>query len=174
MPYPERVSGILYRYSCVEDDMKRFWLCAVLLAFTTTANAADPFVGTYRLNVAQSKSSDAQPFPLAATLTISEDGDNLVLAISLQNSNGSTLEKTSVPKGGGLLRRVDGGDPRYDTVTVTRPTPTTIDFVRMKDGKEGVRSRYTLGADGRVLTHSLKGTHPQGQQVDRVMVLERQ
>ena len=174
MPYPERVSGILYRYSCVEDDMKRFWLCAVLLAFTTTANAADPFVGTYRLNVAQSKSSDAQPFPLAATLTISEDGDNLVLAISLQNSNGSTLEKTSVPKGGGLLRRVDGGDPRYDTVTVTRPTPTTIDFVRMKDGKEGVRSRYTLGADGRVLTHTLKGTHPQGQQVARVMVLERQ
>lgn len=90
--------------------MKGLWLCVVLLAFTTIATAADPFVGTYRLNVAQSKSSDAQPFPLAATLTISEDGDNLVLAISLQSSNGSTLEKTSVPKGGGLLRRVDGGD----------------------------------------------------------------
>ncbi len=154
--------------------MRQSLVAVVLLTVASAVNAADPFVGTYRLNVAQSKSSDAQPLPLAATLTISEDGDNLVLAISLQSGNGSTLEKTSMPKGGGLLRRVDGGDPRYDTVTVTRPTPTTIDFVRMKDGKEGVRSRYTLGADGRVLTHTLKGTHPQGQQVDRVMVLERQ
>jgi len=154
--------------------MRQSLVAVVLLTVAAAVNAADPFVGTYRLNVARSKSSDAQPLPLAATLTISEDGDNLALAISLQSGNGSTLEKTSMPKGGGLLRRVDGGDPRYDTVTVTRPTPTTIDFVRMKDGKEGVRSRYTLGADGRVLTHTLKGTHPQGQQVDRVMVLERQ
>ena len=152
--------------------MKRLWLCAVLLAFTTTATAADPFVGTYRLNVALSNISDTQPVPLAATLTVSEESDNLVLAISLQSSNCSTLERTSTPKGGGLLRRVDRGDPRYDTVTVTRTNPTTIDFFRMKDGKEGVRSRYSL-SDGRVLTHAIKGTHPQGQQTDRIMVFER-
>ena len=80
--------------------MKRLWLCAVLLAFTTTAAAADPFVGTYQLNVAQSKNSGTTPVPLAATLAISEDGDNLVLAISLKNSDGSTLaERTSMPKG---------------------------------------------------------------------------
>ncbi len=44
----------------------------------------------------------------------------------------------------------------------------------MKDGKEGVRSRYTLSTDGRVLTHTMKGANPQGQQMDRVMVFERQ
>ena len=73
--------------------MKRLWLCAVLLAFTTTATAADPFVGTYRLNVALSNISDTQPVPLAATLTVSEESDNLVLAISLQSSNCSTLKE---------------------------------------------------------------------------------
>lgn len=155
--------------------MKLLWLCAVLLAFTTTATAADPFVGTYRLNAAQSKKSDAQPMPLAATLAISEDGDNLVLALSREFSDGSTLkERTSLPKAGGPLRMLDGANLRSDTVTVTRTNPTTIDFVRMSGGKEGVRQRYTLGADGRVLTNTMKGTNPQGQQVDRVMVFERQ
>ena len=61
---------------------------------------------------------------------------------------------------------LDGGNLRSYTVTVTRTNPTIIDFFRMKDGKEGVRSRYALGADGRVLTNTMKGTNPQGQQMD--------
>ncbi len=100
--------------------MRQSLVAVVLLTVASAVNAADPFVGTYRLNVAQSKSSDAQPLPLAATLTISGDGENLVLTISLQSGNGSRLETASMPKGGGRPSGVDSGMPSYDTVTVTR------------------------------------------------------
>jgi hypothetical protein len=164
----------------LEDHVKRIgFLLAVAMvlahARASTVLAADePFVGRYRLNVDKSTSS-GMPLPVAATLVISEDRDNLVLTISAKHTDGSSLdEATSMPKGGGALRRADGGTLRYDAVTTTRPNPTTIEMVMMHDGKEAMRLKYTLSVDRKMLTRAAAGTNVRGQRVDAVFVFDRQ
>jgi hypothetical protein len=153
--------------------MKRLFVNALL--FTSAAMAADdPLIGSYRLNVEKSRSAGV-PLPAAATLVLSDDGDNLVLTVSGKSPDGSSVdEATAMPKGGGALRRVDGGILRYDSVTATRPTPTTIEMVLVQAGKEAMRLTYQLDTEHQVLTRTAAGTNARGQQVDAVFVFERQ
>ena len=150
---------------------------ALLLVVSTSAMAADdPFVGSYRLQVDKSTSSGL-PLPVAATLVLSEDGDNLVFTVSQKNADGSSLdEATSMPKGGCALRRIGGGTLRYDSVTTTRPNSTTIEMAMMRDGQEAMRHKYELSADHQVLTltRTAGETNASGQRVGAVFVLERQ
>ncbi|HVG71945.1 MAG TPA: hypothetical protein VM819_13605, partial [Vicinamibacterales bacterium] len=85
--------------------MKTFALALVLAAVPQTVRAADPFVGTYRLNSAKSATSGGQ-LPAEMTLTISEDAGNLLVATSGKTATGGsiTADVLILPKAGGTVK----------------------------------------------------------------------
>jgi hypothetical protein len=68
-----------------------------LFAFAGTLFAQSPFAGTWKLDTAKTKYSTGEP-PKELTLVIEEQGDNLQVAATGTNADGSPLSlKYTVP-----------------------------------------------------------------------------
>ena len=153
--------------------MKPFAVALLLLTVPCSALAADSFVGTYRLNAAKSATSGGQ-LPPEMTLTISEDGSNLLIATAAKTADGSPIpsDVLTVPKAGGTVRAPQGAS--YDMTRVSRRDPNTIEMVALQNGKEKTRVKFALSKDGKTLTRSFTSTNAQGKPVNGTSVLERE
>jgi hypothetical protein len=154
--------------------MKALALALALIAVPTVALAADPFVGTFKLNAAKSATSGGQ-MPPDLTLTISEDDTNLMIATSGKTATGTPIEADVLvlPKKGGTIKAPQG-QQNYDSTTVTRRDPNTIEMLASLKGKERTRVKLALSRDGRTLTRSFTSTNAQGRPVNGTSVLERE
>jgi hypothetical protein len=153
--------------------MKSLALALTLIAFPSVASAADPFVGTFKLNPEKSSTSGGQVLP-DLTLTISEDQGNLLIETSGTGANGSpiTADVLVLPKAGGTIKAPDG-EKNYDSTVVSRKDPNTIDMSARQQGKERTRVKLALSRDGKTLTRSFTSTNAQGKPVTGTSVLER-
>ena len=153
--------------------MKAFASALLLIALCYPVSAADQFVGTYKLNPAKSAASGGQ-VPPDLTLTISEDGGNLLIATSAKAADGSLIpsDVLTVPKAGGTVKAPQGAS--YDSTKVSRKDPNTIDVVAMQNGKERTRVKFALSRDGKTLTRSFTSTNAKGLPVNGTSVLERE
>ena len=154
--------------------MKALALAALaIVALQSSAVAADPFVGTYKLNAAKSASSGGQ-VPPELTLTISEEKDHLLIETSGKTATGSaiTADVLVLPKSGGTVKAPDGTSA-YDSTVVSRTNANTIDVVALQKGKERTRVKFALSRDGKTLTRSFTSTNAQGKPVTGTSVLER-
>ena len=77
--------------------MKAFASALLLIAFCYPVSAADQFVGTYKLNPAKSASSGLQ-VPPDLTLTIAEDGGNLLITTFAKAADGSRIRCVDRPE----------------------------------------------------------------------------
>ena len=154
--------------------MKALALAFALLTVPHLVSAADPFVGTFKLNVARSATSGGQ-LPAEMRLTISEDGRNLLIATSGKTAAGSpiTADVLVVPKAGGKVK-APAGERNYDSTVVSRSNPNTIDVVAQQKGKETARVTLALSRDGKTLTRSFTSTNAQGRPLTATSVLERE
>jgi len=157
----------------MEITMKVFAIALLLIALCYPVGAADQFVGTYKLNSAKSTTSGGQ-VPTDLTLTISEDGGNLLIRTAAKAADGSVLpsDVLTVPKAGGTVKAPQGAS--YDSTTVSRKDTNTIDVVAMQNGKERTRVKFALSRDGKTLTRSFTSTNAKGQPVEGTSVLERE
>ena len=153
--------------------MKALALAVVLAAVPCTAGAADPFVGTYKLNAEKSATSGGQ-VPADLTLTISEEGSNLLIATSAKSADGSPIasDVLTLPKTGGTIKAPKGAS--YDSTVVSRKDANTIDVLALQNGKERTRVKFALSRDGKTLTRSFTSTNAQGRPVNGTSVLERE
>lgn len=154
--------------------MKVLALALALAAVPYTVGAADPFVGTYRLNTAKSATSGGQ-MPAELTLTISEEGANLLVATSGKTAAGAAIsaDVLTLPKAGGTVKAPQG-ERNFDSTVVKRTNANTIDMVAMQKGKERTRVKLALSRDGKTLTRSFTSTNAQGKPVTGNSVLERE
>ena len=153
--------------------MKALAFALVLMALPHPAAAADPFVGKYKLNQSKSTTSGGQ-VPPDMTLTISEEGSNLLIATAAKAADGSLIpsDVLTVPKAGGTMKAPQGAS--YDATTVSRRDANTIDVVATQKGKERTRVKFALSKDGKTLTRSFTSTNSQGKPVSGTSVLERE
>lgn len=153
--------------------MKTLALALALIALPTVARAADPFVGTFKLNPAKSSTSGGQ-LPPDLTLTIAEDSSNLRITTS-GTSNGSPIsaDVLVIPKAGGTVKAAEG-ERNYDSTVVSRKDANTIDLLASQKGKERTRVKFALSRDGKTLTRSFTSTNGQGKPVTGTSVLERE
>jgi hypothetical protein len=154
--------------------MKAVALALVMLAVPYTARAADPFAGTYRLNAAKSATTGGQ-MPAELTLTISEEGTNLLVATSGKTAAGApiTADVLTLPKAGGTVK-APATEKNFDSTVVTRTNTNTIDMVAIQKGKERTRVKLVLSRDGKTLTRSFTSTNAQGKPVKGTTVFERE
>lgn len=154
--------------------MKALALAVVLMTVPHVASAADPFVGTFKLNPTKSATSGGQ-LPAEMRLTISEDGRNLLIATSGKTASGSPIsaDVLVVPKAGGTVK-APAGERNYDSTVVSRSNANTIDVVARQQGKETARVTLALSRDGKILTRSFTSTNAQGRPLTGTSVLERE
>src|SRR2546422_10923632 len=86
----------------------------VLLGFAVTMLAADPFVGTWKLNSAKSKYKTGNP-PKEQTVTFSEEGADLHAMVKGTTSDGQAITNHfTIPTAGGTGKIIESG---YDGVS---------------------------------------------------------
>ncbi len=146
----------------------------ILLAATLIggiAMAANPVVGTWKLDVAKSTFSPG-PAPKSATRTYTESADGVVLDGMTVGANGKEASMHVAYKADGKSYPVTG-NPNADGVTAKSVNARTWDFTLTKAGKVVGTAHRVVSADGKTLTVNNKGTHD-GAAYDDTLVFTRQ
>ena len=147
-------------------------LLAIGSAAIVAAPAADPAIGTWKLNVAKSKFSPG-PAPKSETRTYAESAQGITLS---WKSVGADGKETSVQ----TTYKIDGkdypvtGNPNNDSISLKRVDSNNVEFTLKKGGKVVGTGSRSVSKDGKVLTNSSKGTTAKGEALDNTLVFDRQ
>ena len=142
------------------------------LAVLTTAQSKDPFVGTWRLNVAKSKYTPG-PVPKSVTSTYGSAGKGYKVSVRNEPATGPVQQYSYTTNLDGTDSPITGNNPNADTIAVKRIDSNTIETVNKKGGKVTTTQRNVVSADGKTRTVTTTGTDGQGQKVNNVGVFEK-
>ena len=129
------------------------------------ADAAHARLGTWRLNLQQSKIDPASPTTYKSETRIYTDAgaDGVKVSITSVDAAGKTATR-------GYTAKYDGkdypqvGNPNGDTIRIKEVDANTADSVTKKAGKVVLNSHSVLSKDGKTLTIASTGTDSKGQQ----------
>ena len=145
---------------------------AAALAVMPAAQGPDPFVGTWKLNVAQSTFSPGPP-PKEATLVIKKVGEKTNSILNMELGTGMKIMFEYTVTQDGTEAAIPGGG-RIDAVSEYRINPRTVARNDKKDGKV-TRAQYAVvSQDGKTLRAEIATINAQGVPVNDVQVFEKQ
>jgi hypothetical protein len=151
--------------------MRKIAYMIALLALAVPLFAADPFVGTWKLDPGKSKYT-AGTAPKDVTIAIEEQGDNLQVTATGSYQDGSPISvKYTVPKAGGTGTVQEGP---FDAITSKRVSAHARENRYSKNGKEIISRRTVVSQDGKTLRITAKGTDAQGKPVAGVDIFDKQ
>jgi hypothetical protein len=144
---------------------------AAVAAAPARAQSADPMLGTWKLNVAKSKTTYK-----SGTTVIEAVGDAVKVTADLAAADGTAYHWTWTAKYGGPEAAVTGTTPfgPGEVAALTRVDPHTVKVVGKRDGKVILNQTIVTSADGKTRTVTTKGTDAKGQPIDTVSVYDRQ
>jgi hypothetical protein len=137
-----------------------------------TLSAADPVLGTWKMNVAKSKFSPG-PAPKAITSTYTQDGDWIVIKTEGTESAGQAVNRENRYK-------MDGQEYPFETaqgkgtISINKIDDHTGEAVLKFPGGHTINSRSVISKDGKTRTMTSRGTNAKGEKVTSVVVWERQ
>jgi hypothetical protein len=143
------------------------------LTVLAAAQSKDPFVGTWKLNVAKSKYSPG-PVPKSVTSTYEAAGKGYKVSVKNEPASGPMLEYSYTSNLDGTDSKFTGNNPNADTVAVKRVDANTLEMVNKKGGKVTTTQRNVVSADGKTRTMTTTGVDGSGQKVNNVAVFEKQ
>ncbi len=139
------------------------------------AQGPNPLIGVWKVNLAKSTYSPGPPPKSPGTLTYTQNGDGLKLAISgLMNADGSAQTNQS------WAAHFDGkdypavGNTNADTIMITMTDASTLDVNVKKGGKTRNTVRFTVSKDGKTMTSLQKGTNAAGLPQSNFVVYDKQ
>jgi hypothetical protein len=140
-------------------------------AATTLTQAPDPMVGTWKLNVAKSKS----PYKSGSTV-IEKTGDTLKVTADLVTNDGTSYHWTWSATEDGKDTPVTGRTPYGDGVvaSLTRVDAHTVKIVGKHNGAVVLNQTVTVSADGKTRTVTSKGKDTKGQPIDTASFYDKQ
>jgi hypothetical protein len=134
---------------------------------------SNPFVGTWKLNVAKSKYSNGTP-PQSSTTRIEPAGAGVKYIVDQVTATGEKQHWEFTCMYDGKDYPVTGANPNGDTVALTRVNATTVRQLNKLKGKPTITQVAVVSADGKTRTLTATGTNPLGQVVNNVTVYDRQ
>jgi hypothetical protein len=146
---------------------------AAVLAGTVVAQAADPQVGTWKLNLAKSKYSPGPP-PKSATTKIDAAGAGTKVVVDQVQSDGTVRHWEFTANYDGKDSPVTGNNPDADMVARTRVNANTVKTVSKKNGKVTTSQTSEVSSDGKTRTVTTTGMNAAGQAVNNVAVYDKQ
>ena len=147
----------------------------LILALVSVATAADPIIGTWKLNLAKSKFATQRSAPKELTEVYREiDGNQIEFTATAILADGSSyLLKGVWPAQGGIAKVLQGGSPEVSYVQ-TLIEPGNWYRTALHDGKQVALIHKTFSKDGRVMIQTHKGMDRQGRPFEDVLVYDRQ
>ena len=147
-------------------------LSVFLLMIPGLVLAADPIVGTWKLNVAKSKFSPG-PAPKSSTVTYTEDGEWLVMKAESVSADGNPTTRNNRYK-------LDGKEYPFESPTGKgtisgKKTGERRAMATVKlDGGNSYTQETVISGDGKTRTVNTNGKNGQGQAMKNTVVYERQ
>jgi len=143
--------------------------CTLLLFAGLTS--ADPFSGTWVLNL--SKSKLPPPLPWTQTSFIDADSTGIRIHELIVEQDGKQVDVTVDAKFDGKDYAISGSS-FADTVAYQRVDSRTLKGIVKKAGRVVTNETATVSEDGKTLTGTYSGTDLNGKQVNAVAVFDKQ
>ncbi len=160
--------------------MKKMFLLVNVVALTLVAAAllpaqSNPFVGTWKLNLANSKFNTAQP-PKNQTRTVEAQGDGAKISFEGVAADGSRMAYSYTTKYDGKESPISGvGQPNgADTIDIKRIDANTTSSTLKKTGKVVGTTRTVVSKDGKTTTLTSKGVDANGKPRNVVSAYDKQ
>jgi len=150
----------------------RIAVLAAALSFTAVAAcfAANPHMGTWKLNEAKSKLVPGMG--KNTTVTYAEQKDKIKITVDGVDKDGKPTHSVWVGKFDGKAYPVKGNLP-YNSVAYRVVNDRTNDITAMKDGKIGWSGQITVAADGKSRTVIINGTGADGKKFKGKVVYDK-
>ncbi len=150
----------------------RIAVLAAALSFTAVAAcfAANPHMGTWKLNEAKSKLVPGMGKNI--TVTYAEQKDKIKITVDGVDKDGKATHSVWVGKFDGKAYPVKG-NLTYNSVAYRVVNDRTNDITAMKDGKVGWNGRITVSADGKSRTVTINGTGADGKKFSGKAVYDK-
>ena len=135
---------------------------------------ADNSIGTWKRNVAKSKSTPPATNPITSLTIVYEAVDGGVKAtVTGQRKDGTAINSTSTVKYDGKEYPVTGAP--WDTISVKQIDANTFTFESRKTGgKFHSKGRMVISKDGKTMTLTTKGTNAEGKPSSGKAIYEKQ
>jgi hypothetical protein len=148
---------------------------AVLAILTTTAagvaaQAAEPILGSWQLNVARSRYHGPAPRSEIRTFTVA--GTEIKATTKGIDSAGNPYADEWIINYDGKEYPIES--PNADTVIRRRVDPLTIELTLKKAGKIVSTGRRVISKDGKTMTITGKGVNAKGEAFDTMEIFEKQ
>ena len=147
-------------------------LLLVALTLNVAAAAADQHSGTWKMNPAKSKYSPG-PAPKSNTIKIDSDADNIKLSSDGIDAAGNPTHVEFTAKYDGKDYPITGV-PNADTIALKRIDASTIESTSKKAGEVVMTVTSVVSKNGKTRTSTFKGKDAQGQDVNNVVVYDKQ
>jgi hypothetical protein len=134
--------------------------------------AADPHVGTWKLNVAKSKFNPGRA-PKNETVKIEAQGNGHKFVADEVDADGMAMHIEFAAKFDGKDYPITGSST-LDAIAARKIDANTINYVVKKDGKEVGSGRVVISKDGKTRTQTSKGKNAQGQNINTIAVFDKQ
>lgn len=111
--------------------------------------AADPFIGTWKMNPAKSKFTNTT-FK-SFTMTTEAQGNGIKWVQDMVVADGKAVHRSWAGKYDGKDYPVVG-DPTVDTSSIIKTNPNTVKYTFKKNGKEVDSGQAVVSKDGKTIT----------------------
>jgi hypothetical protein len=151
----------------------RIAVMALTLSFMAAGAcfAANPHLGTWKLNEAKSKISPGMG--KNTTVVYTEQKDKIKVTVEGVDKDGKPTHSVWVGKFDGKAYPVKGNLP-YNSVAYKMVNERTNDITTMKDGKMVWSGKITVAADGKSRTVMVNGTDDKGKKFTNKVVYDKE
>jgi hypothetical protein len=144
---------------------------AAFLAVAALSLAADPNLGTWKLN--EEKSHFAAGATKNRLVSYHTVGDNVMVTVDGVDKDGKLTHNEWTGKFDGKDYAVKG-DPATDTRSYAKVNANTLSLTGKKGGKVTVTGTIMVSADGKTRTVTTSGTDSMGMKMDNMAVYDKQ
>jgi hypothetical protein len=133
--------------------------------------AAEPQIGTWKLNEAKSKIGAGSP--KNTTVVYEAAGDSVKVTVDGTDGDGKPLHNEWTGKYDGKDYPVTG-DPSTDARSYKKVNDHTLTFTNKKGDKVTITGRAVVSADGKTRTVTITGTDSKGKKFTSTAVYDKQ
>jgi hypothetical protein len=145
---------------------------ALVFAVTSLRAESDPRVGTWKLDVSKSMSSNGQ-MPASETRTYAQQGSDVMGNSEGVNAKGKPISAHFNATANGKERPLGGADASV-TLSIKQTGPGAYAGTIKKDGKVIGTNTAVISGGGKVFTFKSKGADADGKEYTSTMVYEKQ
>jgi hypothetical protein len=146
----------------------------VIVSAMAQGQATDPWIGTWKVNLAKSTYSPGPAPKTAGTVKIESAPKGIKTIIDGADAKGQPTHTESVSTFDGKDTPVDGAPALNTTTALKRIDDRTFEAQGKVGGKPTVTTRVVVSADGKTMTATQNGQDIKGQAIKNVIVLDRQ